>query len=343
MLAILSIIIGIVFVLLLFSMLTSAVVEVLHAAFSYRGRHLRDTIEIMLGPEASKKFLEHSYFRQLSSATKPRSGEKLPVWISKGTFSAILADILTEKGNDKNIQQRIDDIQNNDLRKVLDFLWRQSGDDVKVFQDKVENWYGEVMERAKDWFADATKWRLFFIGLTLAAVLNADTLQIYKSLSVNAAAREELVNTANAFAAAREKVPGIDTTKSVQQAQKDFLEVKQLFVESVQSPLGLGWGNALPTDIWAWLTKIVGWILTGVAVTLGAPFWFDLLRKLLSLRGGAAGAVNAGTSQAAPSQAKSVFEMEAAETSRPALESRASAASRRKSAAPDKPDTEAAG
>lgn len=321
MLAILSIIIGIVFVLLLFSMLTSAVVEVIHAAFSYRGRHLRDTLEIMLGPEASRKFLDHSYFRQLSSATKPHSGQKLPIWIGKGTFSAILADILTEKGNDKNIQQRIDSIQNDDLRKVLDFLWRQSGQDVAVFQEKVENWYGEVMERAKDWFADATKWRLFFIGLTLAAILNADTLQIYKSLSVNAAARDELVNTANAFAAARAKVPGIDTLKTVQQAQQDFLEVKKLFVESVQSPLGLGWGQSLPQDIWAWLIKLIGWTLTGVAVTLGAPFWFDLLRKLLSLRGGAP-AAEPPASQASTTQQKSVFEMESAGKSTPAEEKR---------------------
>jgi hypothetical protein len=30
---------------------------------------------------------------------------------------------------------------------------------------------------------------------------------------------------------------------------------------------------------------ILGWLITALAVTLGAPFWFDLLSKLVSIRG----------------------------------------------------------
>lgn len=292
MLAILSIIIGIVFVLLLFSMLTSAVVEVYHAAFSSRGKHLKETLEIMLGKEVCERFYKHSYFRQLSSATKPKSGLKLPVWMENNTFSSVLADILTPPNSNLSIPERIKLVENPDLRKVLDFLWRQSHDNVEVFQKKVEEWFDDVMARAKDWFGDATKWRLFYIGLALAAILNADTLQIYKSLSMNAALRDELVEKAEGFSESRESVPaGPDTSKTFQQAKEDFQITQQLFNETVQSPLGLGWSSTtpLPKDFWAWLTKILGWVFTGVAVTLGAPFWFDMLRKLLALKGGVSG------------------------------------------------------
>ena len=127
MLAILSIIIGIVFVLLLFSMLTSAVVEVYHAFFKSRGRHLRDTLTVMLGEETVAKFMSHAYFQQLSSATsKSNSANNLPIWIDKSTFSSILADILTKKNSTETIQQRIDAIPDDNLRKVLDFLDRKS-------------------------------------------------------------------------------------------------------------------------------------------------------------------------------------------------------------------------
>lgn len=295
MLAILSIIIGLVFVLLLFSMLTSAVVEVFHAFFSTRGKHLRDTLEIMLGKEMCEKFYEHSYFRQLSSATKPKSGLKLPIWMDKGTFSSVLADILTPRNSNLSVPERINLVENTDLRKVLDFLWRQANGDLKVFQDKVENWFDEVMERAKDWFGDATKWRLFYIGLVLAGILNADTVQIYKSLSTNAALRDELVKDAETFASGRDAVPaGPDTTKTFDQAKTDYTAIQQLYVQTVQSPLGLGWGtaNPMPANVWDWLIKLVGWIITGIAVTLGAPFWFDLLKKMLSLKGVVGG--NAG-------------------------------------------------
>ena len=30
---------------------------------------------------------------------------------------------------------------------------------------------------------------------------------------------------------------------------------------------------------------VLGWIATGLAVSLGAPFWFDTLQKLFSFRG----------------------------------------------------------
>ncbi|MBN8678738.1 MAG: hypothetical protein J0M29_10970 [Chitinophagales bacterium] len=316
MLAVLSIIIGIVFVLLLFSMLTSAVVEVYHAFFASRGKHLRETMEIMLGKDMCDKFYAHSYFRQLSSATKPKSSKKLPIWMEKGTFSSVLADILTPPNSNLSIPERIALIENEDLRKVLDFLWRQSNNRVDVFQQKVESWFDDVMARAKDWFGDATKWRLFMIGVVLAGILNADTIQIYKSLSVNAALRDELVKNAETFVQSNPTVTGIDTSKTFEQAKQSLTISKDLYVQTVQSPLGLGWTDqgAIPADWWAWLIKIIGWVLTGVAVTLGAPFWYDMLRKLLSLKGSTGGGGNTGGGNNKPADDTPAFEMKAAKT-----------------------------
>ena len=325
MLAILSIIIGIVFVLLLFSMLTSAVVEVFHATFSSRGKHLRDTLEIMLGKEACEQFYNHAYFRQLSSASKPRSKGKLPIWIEKSTFSSLLADILTPQNSNLSIPERINLVENPNLRKVLDFLWRQSNGSVEIFQKKVEDWFDDVMARAKDWFGDATKWRLFFIGLILAGILNADTLQIYKSLSTNAAVRDELVKEAGVFIEHNKSVAPIDTSKTFQEAKQDFEIRKQAYIDVANLPLGIGWtsGNPVPVDVFGWLIKLVGWVLTGVAVTLGAPFWFDLLRKLLSLKGSGGDGGNAGNSGSAPAKvekAQPAFDIKAA-SSDPSKES----------------------
>ena len=38
-------------------------------------------------------------------------------------------------------------------------------------------------------------------------------------------------------------------------------------------------------ELWGvWLLAIMGWLITAIAIMLGAPFWFDLLNKLVSLR-----------------------------------------------------------
>ena len=31
--------------------------------------------------------------------------------------------------------------------------------------------------------------------------------------------------------------------------------------------------------------SILGWLITALAISLGAPFWFDLLTKLVNIRG----------------------------------------------------------
>jgi hypothetical protein len=54
--------------------------------------------------------------------------------------------------------------------------------------------------------------------------------------------------------------------------------------------LPIGWDRSNPklvppsNDIGAWLLKIFGWLITAFAISLGAPFWFDLLNKFMVVR-----------------------------------------------------------
>ena len=42
--------------------------------------------------------------------------------------------------------------------------------------------------------------------------------------------------------------------------------------------------RAIPTDFRGWLYKVLGLLMTAIAVTLGAPFWYQKLRALLRVR-----------------------------------------------------------
>jgi hypothetical protein len=51
----------------------------------------------------------------------------------------------------------------------------------------------------------------------------------------------------------------------------------------------LGWthedlNGLLKGDAWRMLDILFGWSLTIVAVSMGAPFWFDFLNKLMNVR-----------------------------------------------------------
>jgi len=54
----------------------------------------------------------------------------------------------------------------------------------------------------------------------------------------------------------------------------------------------LGWGkDSLNLTTGGWIQRVLGWLLTMIAVSLGAPFWFDMLNKIINIR-------NAGTKPA---------------------------------------------
>lgn len=53
-------------------------------------------------------------------------------------------------------------------------------------------------------------------------------------------------------------------------------------IDNTNKLLGLGWTGD-PVDF-CWWRNILGWLITALAISLGAPFWFDLLNKLMQLR-----------------------------------------------------------
>ena len=56
-----------------------------------------------------------------------------------------------------------------------------------------------------------------------------------------------------------------------------------------QLPIPMGWteGNYPSNakfDFWGWISKLIGLLITAGAVSLGAPFWFDIANKLVNVR-----------------------------------------------------------
>lgn len=45
-----------------------------------------------------------------------------------------------------------------------------------------------------------------------------------------------------------------------------------------------GWSVGVPMNPFAWLARLTGWMLTIAAISLGAPFWFDTLNRVVNLR-----------------------------------------------------------
>jgi len=141
----------------------------------------------------------------------------------------------------------------------------------------------------------------------VTVVVNADTIVISDSLSQDVAMRNALVAAAGEYAkptpsAPASPQPGVNPTPlapaSLQPGAKidackqdqnsPECKVERNLAQIKKLGLPVGWNREdprlMPDTPGGWVTKIFGWLVTAAALSLGAPFWFDLLNKIMIIR-----------------------------------------------------------
>ena len=74
------------------------------------------------------------------------------------------------------------------------------------------------------------------------------------------------------------------------QAQYGEAEFKETMDEISAAGFPVGW-NTATANAWrkhpfsSFFESLLGWFMAGAAATLGAQFWFDLMKKIVNLRG----------------------------------------------------------
>ena len=205
---------------------------------------------------------------------------------------------------------------NPETRLFLQSLLAESRGDVEKFKMLLEKWFEDTMERATGWYKRYTQYILFIIGFLIAVSFNVETITIAKKLAADPKLAAQVANSAGVFIEQQKetgnqlrqlKSQGRDTTEEYAAIKQDYDSLKQKTdtliatakalvnndIKSVNEVLGLGYEcnhpRLLHTFFFAYpdasFSNFIGWILTALAICLGAPFWFDLLSKLVRVRG----------------------------------------------------------
>lgn len=291
MIGMLQVVIGLIFVLLLLSLLATTMMELVASAFSLRGRNLEKALRNMLAStEVDDRlvaaFKDNALYKQLSY----KYGKKRysPSYLSDRSFQSILMEtILNGEGFDR-IEERLDTLPDADLKDVLKQFLRESEHDVEAFKGKVCTWYNDVMDRASGWYKRYTQKILVGMGFFIAVVFNADTLAIYERLESDPETLQQVLTLAEDYVNGKDglEIAPPQMSPEFDASLNKLEEMINDQIESVKSPLGLGWKNVDWSEV-TWydvVLKLLGWTVTALAVSLGAPFWFDLLRKLVNIR-----------------------------------------------------------
>jgi hypothetical protein len=77
----------------------------------------------------------------------------------------------------------------------------------------------------------------------------------------------------------------VDQNKALLQNQEQLKQqAGDLANLGQQLPFPFGWHEKPPMQPLFWLETLTGWLITTLALSLGAPFWFDTLNKFMVVR-----------------------------------------------------------
>lgn len=181
--------------------------------------------------------------------------------------------------------------------RILLLHFQTSQYSVEQFGKKLEGWFDESMERVSGWYKRQVQYILFVIGLALAISFNVNTIAIGRKLATDKKVRDAMVENAITYSKNNQKT-NTNTNAGPDSAQKNFDEINknlQAVDSNINSLLGLGWANYKGPDCFCSKVSfiigqingesLIGYLILAIAVSLGAPFWFDMLNKLINLRG----------------------------------------------------------
>jgi|SRR5829696_3543280 len=203
-----------------------------------------------------------------------------PSYLSPATFARVLIDTLVpdEQGETTlaAVRATVEKLPDGlPAKKSLLSLLRRSGDDLARFESLVEDWYDEHMSRISGWYKRWAKLVLAVVGAVVAILANVDTIQVARQLYVNEPVRAAVLSQVNEGNLCQDEA---DPAQRRTCAKDEMAKLEA-------SGLPLWWSSGTnPGDAGDWAVKILGFLLTAFAVSFGAPFWFDALSKLGSLR-----------------------------------------------------------
>jgi hypothetical protein len=279
--------IGMMAIFLFVSLFVSVIQELIAQAFALRARYLRlgvikllETGKTDLGVLGSLRyksprvdaFFDSPLIQALSSVSRP-GRPAVPSYMSKETFVSLVMQV--EQLAARSPAQLLDRAAilkaKNDptpLDHAIAAFAEEAGGNLKRLQSRLGEWFDESMERIGGAYKRWTQISTIIIGIFFAGVFNVDCIAISRTL----------LGAPEQAAAFADAVAGL-----TQGQQADDELRKQLTAAITQAKLPIGWSAS--DDLWTRLKlSWLGWLCTGLAASLGSAFWFDTLKRFVSIR-----------------------------------------------------------
>jgi hypothetical protein len=190
------------------------------------------------------------------------------------------------------IDARISALPDSDLKKTLTALINAAGGEYDKLLAATDAWFDSQMDRVAGWYKRTAQWWLVAIGAVIVIAGGVDTIQIakqaYASPVITKAFADQMqtvvVNETKPQAGQPTPAPG--ATMSDEQRRTQAMGVAKAVNDALakEPTIKVFWSPLSADDAAGWALKVLGLLITIIAVSLGAPFWFDLLKCIINVR-----------------------------------------------------------
>jgi hypothetical protein len=283
---VLDVMLGLFFIFLMLSILCSSINELLARIFDLRASTLEEGIKKLLADSAlgdtlSQKIYQHPLVQALAQ------GKEKPSYIPAKNFALALLDSLeevstatanagpAEKKTMDDLRAVVAGLPASEMQKSLSTLIGHAGENLEEARKNIEGWFNDSMDRVSGLYKRKAHTVILLIAFLVSVGWNADSVFIAQSILQNPTLRSSLVAAAEARAKESLAAPDADPKKTLD----EVVAVSQIL------KLPIGWSDTrLPGSFLGYCSKFFGILVTALALSLGAPFWFDMLNKIINLR-----------------------------------------------------------
>jgi hypothetical protein len=318
---ILDTVIGLILVFFVISTICSSMFTFISKRLNMRGRLLAGSLEKWLGETVYEVVMNHPMVRE-STIYRKFGGQDLeykyqPDWVDPKYFSQAFADLLVKAKATSDPTKLLPAELSGTVQYFLDQLDKNVYQNVEELAEDIEKWFDGRMYNLTELFREYSRVWLAGIAIGVTLFFNLNTIAVSQALWQGPTLRAAVVEAAGSQVSIgasdsnveinTEGIPlgeeGTEDAPSPQASPEEERNPVQIFQEELNVlDLPVGWTEqeldvfylpsflAQTTDAdrasMNWFSMVMGWILTVLAVMLGAPFWYTVLTNLVSIRQG---------------------------------------------------------
>lgn len=205
-----------------------------------------------------------AFWQTLQNALAGGSGSRIPNSIA--TTPEQVLDDLKQRVNAMNPAEP----EFGRLKEPLAAMLTEAGDDYEKLLALTDAWFNRQMDRVTGWYRRTAQWILLCFAFLLAFGLNVDSIRIAGFFNAQSALTARL--NAEIDEAYRNAQPATASPLKSASALAEALTNQGIPLKVLIDPASRSWA------------QIPGDLITAIAFAMGAPFWFDLLGKVINVR-----------------------------------------------------------